>query len=556
YCDPLSLLLWNCGIACSSNDGILTVRPVVYVTTKSFTYGYATYNTITNTIIVAFRGTDGIPSDITFRTLESFLNWETNLEFTMIDYNGVPNTKVHIGFYHAYDAIKTQVRSSVYALVQTFPQATVLVTGHSLGGALATLAAIDLKQQYEAAIIQLYTFGSPRVGNAAFVDYMYTFFPQGSIYRIVHSNDIVPQVPTFMENYVHVGIEIWYPNNDLTYRQCLLAPPVYEDPTCSFSQVLNLDIAAHMLYLGYSITNLCPIECPLSECTGCPVNLEKMNDGDLGAATKTNTVLARRTRKLRIQHLLYNNVLLRKGLLMDGICPGHCDGSGCDEVTGICKGGCSNSNLWWGQLCDQPCLGHCDGMGCRKDNGLCAGRCSDNTKWWSDQCDKHCGGHCDGSGCNKATGFCNGGCSDKAIWWELKCCNNPCIGHCDGSGCSQSTGYCNGGCADNTQWWGKAHCDQHCIGHCDGQGCKQTTGFCNGGCSDNTRWWGDEHCDRECVGHCDGQGCNQHTGYCNAGCNGKWWGLNCDNSCAQCDDFGCNKETGACNHIPAPTSAI
>ena len=37
------------------------------------------------------------------------------------------------------------------------------ITGHSLGGALATLAAIDLAKQHPGCPLCLYTFGCPRV---------------------------------------------------------------------------------------------------------------------------------------------------------------------------------------------------------------------------------------------------------------------------------------------------------------------------------------------------------------------------------------------------------
>lgn len=39
------------------------------------------------------------------------------------------------------------------------------VTGHSLGGALATLATLDHRRRYPTANVTMYNFGSPRVGN-------------------------------------------------------------------------------------------------------------------------------------------------------------------------------------------------------------------------------------------------------------------------------------------------------------------------------------------------------------------------------------------------------
>lgn len=41
----------------------------------------------------------------------------------------------------------------------------VLFTGHSLGGALATLATLDLKRRHPGTKVTMYNYGSPRVGN-------------------------------------------------------------------------------------------------------------------------------------------------------------------------------------------------------------------------------------------------------------------------------------------------------------------------------------------------------------------------------------------------------
>jgi pimeloyl-ACP methyl ester carboxylesterase len=76
------------------------------------------------------------------------------------------------------------------------------MTGHSLGAALATLAADRLR-----TVQGLYVFGSPAVGDRAFAD----TFPVPA-FRIVHHRDIVARVPPFgsrpdkgQADYVHVG---------------------------------------------------------------------------------------------------------------------------------------------------------------------------------------------------------------------------------------------------------------------------------------------------------------------------------------------------------------
>ena len=63
------------------------------------------------------------------------------------------------------------------------------ITGHSLGGALATISA-DRLQKKGIKVQGIYTFGSPRVGN---IDFKNNF--KVSHYRVVNHNDIVSQVP-------------------------------------------------------------------------------------------------------------------------------------------------------------------------------------------------------------------------------------------------------------------------------------------------------------------------------------------------------------------------
>ena len=61
----------------------------------------------------------------------------------------------------------------------------IIVTGHSLGGAIATMAAIDLYWIYGAKI-KIINFGSPRVGNLAFHDYFKKLFGNDHVFRVVN----------------------------------------------------------------------------------------------------------------------------------------------------------------------------------------------------------------------------------------------------------------------------------------------------------------------------------------------------------------------------------
>jgi triacylglycerol lipase len=78
-------------------------------------------------------------------------------------------------------------------------------TGHSLGGAMATICASRCKLSYiQSNPRALYTYGSPRVGNRQYID-----FVQYEAYRWVNNNDIVTRVPPWWLGFRHKGQEIY-----------------------------------------------------------------------------------------------------------------------------------------------------------------------------------------------------------------------------------------------------------------------------------------------------------------------------------------------------------
>lgn len=90
-------------------------------------------------------------------------------------------------------------------------------TGHSLGGALATLFALELSSSKLAKNghiqVIMYNFGSPRVGNKRFAD-NYNQAVKNS-WRVVNHRDIIPTVPRLM-GYCHVAQPIYLSAGDLT----------------------------------------------------------------------------------------------------------------------------------------------------------------------------------------------------------------------------------------------------------------------------------------------------------------------------------------------------
>ena len=147
-------------------------------------------------MIVAFRGTR-LQTHNLFDVAELVLINEDDLR---TDSQFLPAVcraggHVHEGFLAAYAEISDQLDAVVKA---KRPEQLLWLTGHSLGGALATLAAAHF---HSTPLHGTYTYGSPRVGDAAFVNVL----PRLSHYRFVHRDDWVATVPPEFLGYLHGG---------------------------------------------------------------------------------------------------------------------------------------------------------------------------------------------------------------------------------------------------------------------------------------------------------------------------------------------------------------
>ena len=143
-------------------------------------------------MVLAFRGSQEPRDWLT--------NFTTQLRNFTIYKDGVPTLssyqgRVHKGFFLAWAIIEKSVLSQIEQWREKFgePLPPLYVTGHSLGGALATIAAAGLADN-GVEIAGVYTFGQPRVGDRAFVRQLATI-THGKVFRYVNNNDIVPHVP-------------------------------------------------------------------------------------------------------------------------------------------------------------------------------------------------------------------------------------------------------------------------------------------------------------------------------------------------------------------------
>ena len=143
-------------------------------------------------VLIAFRGTE--PTKV--RDIITDVNLAKGL---FVTWAPLPGLRVHRGFKLAY----YKVRQQVFDAIKSIKPQHVYVTGHSLGRALATLAALDIALRATGKLgkrifpsirqVTMYNFGSPRVGNTVFAAFYRSVVPDS--YRLVVPFDPVTRVP-------------------------------------------------------------------------------------------------------------------------------------------------------------------------------------------------------------------------------------------------------------------------------------------------------------------------------------------------------------------------
>lgn len=205
-------------------------------------------------IIVAFRGTESFDADA----------WCTDFDISWHELSGIG--KVHGGFMKALglqngadwpediqlansqaDPAYYAIRDLLRRLLQEKEGSKFILTGHSLGGALAVLFPAVLAFHREERLLKrlegVYTFGQPRVGDEKFGEFMKREFEKHSIkyYRFVYCNDMVPRLPyddsTLM--FKHFGTCLYF--NSFYKGKVVVEEPNknYFSPLSSIPKIIN-----------------------------------------------------------------------------------------------------------------------------------------------------------------------------------------------------------------------------------------------------------------------------------------------------------------------------
>lgn len=205
--------------------------------------GYVAVDQVRQEIVVAFRGS----SDLR--------NWIADFLFIQTPYSYCDDCWVHDGFKESWDEISSYAFDYVEAAFAAYPDYTLVLTGHSLGAAVATIAAVELRLAGYAC--DIYTVGSPRVGNLAFAQFVTA--QAGAEYRATHFDDPVPRLPPIVIGYFHTSPEYWLeagPATNIDYTISEIATCVgYANTSCN-AGTTGLDGNAHEYYFQYMSCNI------------------------------------------------------------------------------------------------------------------------------------------------------------------------------------------------------------------------------------------------------------------------------------------------------------
>ncbi|GMT12101.1 hypothetical protein PFISCL1PPCAC_3398, partial [Pristionchus fissidentatus] len=204
--------------------------------------GFAAQLPDKNAIVIAFRGTQGT----------------AQLAAEVTDFITERPVPISAGgavgpyFKNAFDSVwQGGLQSAITALSASNQGMELWITGHSLGGSMASIAAATIVEQglWPADKIRLMTYGEPRTGNKAYAAVMDANIL--AMHRVVHKRDMVAHVPPPMLGYAHSRQEIFY-NNDMSDIWDFVACTGDEDKKCS-NNLFDMSVEDHTHYYGLEI---------------------------------------------------------------------------------------------------------------------------------------------------------------------------------------------------------------------------------------------------------------------------------------------------------------
>lgn len=279
YCKPDTLKNWEC-LPCKKASRLKIISSHHNLRTQA--YGFVAETIGSKEIIISFRGSTKLKN---FKFDAKFTKKRFNPIDDRFDSLFLDKIRVHNGMLQTMESIIEEI---ILSLKENYGERLsdykLTLVGHSLGGGVATLSAVRLKNnipQLSYDQISVYTFGQPRTGNSIFAQW-YNSLPMTSL-RVVAEGDIVPILKFKKLDFAHFNHEYYIDYNGKGKYCSPKTPPPYiieinrlgvkpkklspkkksfnvmyfEDPECSSSKLysnFNIKPNLHNVYLNDSMT--------------------------------------------------------------------------------------------------------------------------------------------------------------------------------------------------------------------------------------------------------------------------------------------------------------
>ncbi|KAK9763024.1 hypothetical protein K7432_010673 [Basidiobolus ranarum] len=273
YCPIDKVMQWSCGNRCESGLNVTSY----FISPESHVAGYVGYNPDRRKMVISFRGTSNIK------------NWIHDVQFLPIDFQyphqgasySLP-IKVHGGFFRAYESIRDQMREAIKLLgsilAAEFQEYELIITGHSLGAAVAVFSAMDIAQNYmteekqisfkegyaiDPSKMYIHTYGGPRVGNSGFASLVYNTLSSSkdgsNLVRVTSKSDPVPHFPPTILGFRHYPQENWIQEEGSTIlcQNSIERGGSMEDQPCVHGKKIGFDSEDHLKYWDVRFGSSC-----------------------------------------------------------------------------------------------------------------------------------------------------------------------------------------------------------------------------------------------------------------------------------------------------------
>ena len=190
FCTEHAITSWACGPICDAAPTVAGKTRYIPEGADAGVQGFVALRP-DGQCVVAFRGS--LNAKNWWADFSVLLRpWPTG---ALANASWCPGCYAHSGFAAAYE----ELRPAVHAALADLGCTELVVTGHSLGAAVAAIASFELRAVHGFHVAAVWTFGKPRVGNPAFANsYTAAARKQGvepPMWRVVHYHDPVPRAP-------------------------------------------------------------------------------------------------------------------------------------------------------------------------------------------------------------------------------------------------------------------------------------------------------------------------------------------------------------------------